>query len=331
MLISDVYEGGLMFDCTYEALQQPISRYEMAVILNNTGTNIGREPTVTIQNAAAYIPDYESIAPQFVNAVEQSYGKGYLTGMQDGSFQGGNNLRRSEAATVIYRYLWGGQMAPFAKTNQVTTLELPADFVPFAIRYQSMTETERRIALFGDANKTYFYSSADAAPYMETITVPIWTLDQDGSKVPSSTSLTVHRLVALEVQLIFQEIFNDPEQFPIYGGWSIGGSRYSDTMRHAWGCAIDINAFYNCECTTDWNAGTTRVTCGYGWWPAGYGWSSQCGTLSGPSPYSIAPGSSVIRAFNRYGWGWGGQGYSLHTDGTQKFDFMHFSILPSGG
>lgn len=331
VLVSDVYSGGVIFECTYQSLEQPINRYEMAVILNNVGTNVGMEPTVTVSGAADYIPDYDSISAEYVNAVEQAYGKGLLTGVEDGSFLGDNYLKRCEAAAVIYRYLWGGEMAPFAQENKITTIDTPVDFVPFAVQYQSMTDAERRTALFGDPNKTYFASAAEAAAYMETVTVPIWTLDQNGNKVSSSTSITVHKLVAHEVQLIFEEIYNDPERFPIYGGWSIGGARFTDTLRHSWGCAIDINAFYNCECTTNWNTGATTVTCGYGWWPAGTNWTTFAGSMTGPSPYSISAGSSVVRAFAKYGWGWGGQGYSLHSDGSQKFDYMHFSILPSGG
>ncbi len=331
VLVSDVYEGGIMFPCTYWDLEQPISRYEMAVILTNICTNVSMEKTVVVTAPEDYIPDYWDIRAEFVNAVEQSYGKGLLTGDENGNFNGDDNLRRSEAAAVIYRYLWGGELAPFAERPEVQWVETPIDFVPFAVQYQSMSETERRLALFGDANKSYFSSAAEAAPFMETVTVPIWTLDSFGNKISSSTSVTVHYLVAKEIRLIFEEIYNDPEQFPIYGGWSIGGSRYTDTMRHSWGCAIDINAFYNCECTTNWNTGSTRVTCGYGWWPEGSAWSTFSGSMSGPSPYSIAPGSSVVRAFAKYGWGWGGQGYSLKSDGSQKFDYMHFSILPSGG
>ena len=331
VLVADVYSGGVMFECTYAELEKPITRYEMAVILTNACTNIALEPTVTVTDAASYIPDYPSIPGEYVNAVEQSYGKGLLTGMQDSSFAGSGNLRRCEAAAVIYRYLWGCELAPFAKKNSVSNVEVDANFVPFAVQYQSMSETERRTALFGNPNKTYFASAAEAAAYMTTVTVPIWTMDKSGNKISSSTTVTVHRLVAKEIQLIFEEIYNDPERFPIYGGWSIGGSRYTDTMRHSWGCAIDINAFYNCECTVNWTSGTNRVTCGYGWWPSGTEKSVFAGTMTEPSPYSISAGSSVVRAFARYGWGWGGQGYSLKSNGNQKFDYMHFSILPSGG
>ena len=106
---------------------------------------------------------------------------------------------------------------------------------------------------------------------------------------------------------------------------------YTDTMRHSWGCAVDINALYNCECRMYWSAGSCTVTCGYGWWPEGTAWTAFAGSLSAPSPYSISADGSVVRAFAKYGWGWGGQGYSVQSNGSQKFDYMHFSVMPSGG
>ncbi len=339
ILVSDVYSGGVMFECTAAELDKPMSRYEMAVVLANVCTNIAMDSTVVVENAADYITDYDIIDEQYVSAVEQACGKLLLTGMEDGSFSGESSLRRCEAATVIYRFLFeydvnGDKGLAEYATRPVasTTISAPTGFVSFAQQYQTMTDAERRLALFGNSNKTYFTSSADAAGYMETVTVPIWIIDRNtGLKTSSSTSITVHRLVADEVQYIFQDIYNDPEQFPIYGGWSLGGARYTDSLRHSWGCAIDVNAYYNCECTTNWNTGTTNVTCGYGWWPTDTAWTSFAGTMTSSSPYSISSGSSVVEAFARYGWGWGGQGYSLHSDGSQKFDFMHFSILPSGG
>ena len=111
-------------------------------------------------------------------------------------------------------------------------------------------------------------------------------------------------------------------------------------MRHAWGCAIDINAYYNCECNT--RSGYLKVTCGYGWWPQlkdannrPYGAASDtyfAGTMTSASPYSIGKnpgeyGYRVVKAFQTYGWGWGGNGWS----GGTSYDYMHFSVLPSGG
>ena len=208
----------------------------------------------------------------------------------------------------------------------------------------STPDAEARTKLFGSANKRYFTSSSDASGYMTTITIPFWTISKTGAKYESSGTLVVHKLVADEVQQIFQRIFNDPEQFPIYAN-NVGGARYSDAMRHAWGCAIDINPLYNCEC--NFRSGYQRVTCGYGWWPAGMDgqtWvgrsaASYHGKLTEASPYSIAPGGSVVKAFAAYGWGWGGSGTN-DAGGSQtakgwssgrNFDFMHFSVLPTGG
>ena len=145
---------------------------------------------------------------------------------------------------------------------------------------------------------------------MTTITIPTWRIGQNGQKVSATETLTVHKLVKDEIALIFQEIYNDPERFPIKAG-NIGGARFSDTLRHSWGCAIDINPNENYYCQVV--NGQARALTGSHWSP-------------GTDPYSITPGGSVVRAFAKYGWGWGGQGWS-----GGYYDYMHFSILPTGG
>ena len=118
---------------------------------------------------------------------------------------------------------------------------------------------------------------------------------------------------------IFQRIFEDEEKFPIA---SVGGLRCTDTMRHAWGAAVDINPDANCA--ADRVDGAVKITVGQGWWPLGTEKSEWAGTLAEPSPYSIAAGGSVVRAFAAYGWGWGGTWQSSR-------DFMHFSVRTDGG
>ena len=121
--------------------------------------------------------------------------------------------------------------------------------------------------------------------------------------------------MADEVQAIFEEIYNDPEQFPIH---ALGGARFTDTLRHSWGCAIDINPVENfyCYTTTDPYTAVTGTTC--------YKYSD--------SPYCITPDSSVVRIFAKYGWGWGGgtaeNGYS---GWSTTADYMHFSVRHDGG
>ncbi len=189
---------------------------------------------------------------------------------------------------------------------------------------------QAKTLLFGDANKSYFSSAAEAAPYMTDVAVPIWTMDKSGNRFSATAYLTVNKILANEVKSIFNQIYNDPEKFPIYGGWSVGGARFTDTMRHSWGAAIDINALYNAECNL--KSGYLKVTCGYGWWPVGHADSTFAGSMTEQSYYSIGKvpgeyGYSVVKAFADHGWGWGGNGWS----GGLSFDYMHFSILPSGG
>ncbi len=336
LLVADVYSGSnAMFPCTKEELQKNITRYEMAVIMSNLLTNVCMDTVVEIDGAEDYIGDYASIGKSYLSAVEQVWGKKIIVG-DGGDFKGSSELTRAQAVVVVWRFLFqydlkSEDLAEFAsQPGEAGKVEEDANFVSFAKQYQSMTTAQQRQALFGDPNKTYFYSAADAAPYMTDITIPIWTMDKTGNKFPSTMTITMHKLVAKEVSLIFQEIYNDPEKFPIYGGWSVGGARFTDTLRHSWGCAIDINALYNCECNL--KSGYLRVTCGYGWWPVGHADGSFAGSMTGPSYYSIGKnpgeyGYSVVKAFAKYGWGWGGNGWS----GGKSFDYMHFSILASGG
>lgn len=361
ILVADVYQsrtGGeqeVLFPCTFEAMEENISRYEMAVILTNACTNMQMEKPVVVTNMAASVPDFGEIeATAYTSAVEQSYGKGLLTGYTDGSFRGENDLRRCEAAVVAYRMLWSGdrQIPAWASQPEVRAVTSSAaefgGYPSFALWLQNghldawgKPDAEARRLLFGSENKYYFSSSAEAAPYMESISVPIWIINSQQQKESSVAYLTVHKLVANEVRAIFQMIYDDPERYPIYG-YAVGGARFSDTMRHSWGCAIDINPYFNCEC--NFRSGYQRVTCGYGWWPEGMDgmtWvnrntSAYHGSMSGPSPYSITPNGSVVRAFAAYGWGWGGSGSNVIGEqrgwsSGNNFDFMHFSVLTSGG
>lgn len=309
--------GSLLFDCTAEELNAEITRGEMAVIVSNICEKTFREDEVTLASPEDHLSDYYSINDDYMPAVLQAYGKGILVGYEDGSYRDTGCLTRAEAATVIYRMLWSGdrKIPDYAEeiedqvgTDEVEWVDETEEFVSFAVRYRSMTDSERRTALFGDPNKTYFASAAEAAPYMREITVPAWKVDRNGSKYSSTITLTVHYLVAEELNRIFQEIYSDPEQFPIC---SWGGARFTDTLRHSWGCAIDLNADQNCYCNV--SGGTTRVLAGSGWWP-------------GTNQYSFTSDCSVVRIFAKYGWGWGGQGYS-----GGYYDYMHFSILSSGG
>ncbi len=337
--------AGLDIPCTYDALQQDITRYEMAVMIANFLTIVRGESTVDGTGAESVIPDLGEAPAGYRDAVIQVYGKGIINGLintdgvVDGSFCGWSGLTRAQAAAVMIRLVdtsartpvdFGGSSAEGsvpADGNPYRLADAPNGTTPFALWARQTgllgaygTTAAFNELFFGSADKSYFTSAADAAPYMMDVTVNVWKLGSDGGKYASTMTLTVHKYLAADVYDIFQQIFNDPEQFPIN---SAGGARFSDTMRHAWGAAIDLNYNENCECNT--SSGSLSVTCGSGWWPLGMDSSSYAGSLTGPSPYSISPTGSVVKAFADYGWGWGGS-----WTGTSR-DFMHFSILSSGG
>ena len=204
-------------------------------------------------------------------------------------------------------------------------------------------DAEARTRLFGDPDKYYFATIAEAAPYIEAVTLPVWGTDRSGLKYETSVTINLNKCVVEEVKLIFAQIFNDPERYCMAG--CVGGGRFTGEQgRHAWGCAIDINATYNCEC--NFLSGSFVPTCGYGWWPivedeAGFRWAGRSlsayrGSLGAPSQFSISPTGSVVKAFNDYGWGWGGSGSNIVGEGSgwgggTNFDFMHFSVRPDGG
>lgn len=297
-----------LFPCTAASLNTNISRYEMAYILNGVLYSAFYEKQMELKDSADsfanYIADYTQMDKAYQAPVEQVYSKGILTGYDDGSFVGGNALTRAEAATVILRLAWSSkrQAAAFAKEKEIP-VPTPGS-ASFAMQYRSMSNAQRRQMLFGNANKTYFTSANDASGYMVSFQVPVWRLSSSGKK-SDKVWVNVHKLVATEVKAIFNEIYNDPERFPMN---AVGSARYSDTMRHSWGCAIDINPNENYY--INYRTGQTVGSFCY---------------KNGSSPYCITPNSSVVRAFARQGWGWGGQGWSTAAD------YMHFSILSSGG
>ena len=89
---------GLDITCTYSALEQPITRYEMSVMINNLCNNVYSETPVTLESPSAVIGDYDTMASKYHEPVVQAYGKGILDGYDDGMFHG------AEKSPQISRY-----------------------------------------------------------------------------------------------------------------------------------------------------------------------------------------------------------------------------------
>ena len=145
----------------------------------------------------------------------------------------------------------------------------------------------------------YPTTEAEALPLMVEVTVPVWRLS-GGKKISSTATLTVHNMIAEKVRLVFEEIYNGDEKFPIrdVGGYAWRGGR----SEHNGGTAIDIN--YN-ENYCIYNNGTVI---GKYWKP-------------GEDVYSINPYGDVVNAFERHGFTWGGDAW------RNPRDYMHFSYL----
>ncbi len=71
---------GVDIPCTYEALEVPITRYEMAVLVSNVVYNVYGENIMEIQSPETNITDYADIWTAYRGPVEQAYGKGILPG-----------------------------------------------------------------------------------------------------------------------------------------------------------------------------------------------------------------------------------------------------------
>ena len=320
---------GLDIPCTAAALDTAITRYEMCVMLSNFCSNVFSENFVELQNLQTAIADYSSIESKYVSSVEQAYGKGILTGYEDGTFRGNDTMTRSQAAAVVVRTAWPDERIEVSDANEVTgstpstdpdtgSAMDPADSFAWESRNYiddwGNVSAEGRLILFGDANKSYFTGSeANLADYIVTVQVQTWDINSAGEYYTRTWNLEVNKAVAQEVVAIFEEIYASSERFPIH---ALGGARYTDSLRHSWGCAIDINPVENYYVnTTTWTALT----------------GSYCYKTS-DSPYCIRPDGIVVETFAKYGWGWGGgTAENDYTGWNTTADYMHFSILESGG
>lgn len=152
-----------------------------------------------------------------------------------------------------------------------------------------------------DSLKKNYPSYKSAAEAVQvSVTFPVWKVDKNGEKYASTATIKVHQQIADKVKLVFEEIFNGPEKFPIkdIGGYAWRGGR----SEHNGGTAIDINPNEN-YCI--------------------YNNGSKIGSYWKPDvdQYSIKPYGDVTNAFEKYGFTWGGDSWS------NPRDYMHFSYL----
>ncbi len=87
-----------------EAVGQPMSRYEMALVVSNTLYKINAKLPTPQEQAAQMdtTPDYQELPAAYRNAVLLAKATGVLSGMDSaGTFGGSGNLSRAQAAVVL--------------------------------------------------------------------------------------------------------------------------------------------------------------------------------------------------------------------------------------
>ena len=99
--IAQQYSAANGWDASVD--QTNITRYDMAQILANVATAQSWEApdSLTLMYARLLIKDWDSIPTQYRNAVASSYARGFLSGDDQGNFNGEASTKRAEAAVVL--------------------------------------------------------------------------------------------------------------------------------------------------------------------------------------------------------------------------------------
>lgn len=159
--------------------------------------------------------------------------------------------------------------------------------------------------LFGevvDDPRLVYETAEEAEAHMVTIPITVWDFT-DSSKTEKYTKtieLTVHEKLADTVQALFQEIYEQPEQYCFN---YVSGYRFATKSEHTPGLAIDVNPDQNYYCDPEGNA--------------------LVGKYFDPEndPYSFPIDGGVQQIFEKYGFTRGINWRSGYKD------YMHFSFF----
>ena len=301
-----------------DRLDAPITRQDTAVLVDRVLLRLFKADPVAIDLSAQVFTDFTSLPEPYRASVLQCCARGITKGYEDGCFGGGDPLSRASGASLLVRALAVAQEPPAEAVPPVedpapqpeepaTSLTPPGGEVVMTGPLRALGDNgEKRMLLYGTDEVNRYSSKEEADAHVTTVTVPVWRLDKTtGIKTPNAISFQVNAAIADDMVQIFTEIFNDPEQVPIY---SIGGYAWRGTGakgEHNCGTAVDINYLENYQIYPD-----GRVAAGQCWLP-------------GENPWSIPEEGSVVRIFNAYGYSWGGNAWPSYSNK----DYMHFSYL----
>lgn len=314
-LTVDVAEQSLMTFKDYESLSEWAKPAAAAMVNHQivTGTDLGKiEPKAFISRAQAMVILTKALKVTEKSPVSSRKSDAALGKLM---YQAYSNLQNKEDVSTpseepkpfnldsIYDEPEKKEdSSPISRGGRRSFASLESLYTPEELMRMLGNNAIKYAAIFGDAETERYQTPEEALKHMVGVTVDVWSLNSNGSKTTTKRTVTVHRAIAETIRLVFKEIYEGPEQFPIkyLGGYAW---RPSSTSEHRWGLAIDINSDENYMIRKD---GT--VVAGSFWLP-------------GENPYSIKPDGDVVRAFKKYGFTWGGDAWPMSND------YMHFSFL----
>ena len=275
-----VVQQGDFLSVTGGSLDRPVTRQETAVLLDRVLRNVKGLSLTKVNVDLAEISDLDDMPETY---------RGPVLLMRA--------LDRTETGA--------GQTAPENSGAWGQSGELPPVSVQPGDGLRELGSNDEKLTrLFGTAQQSRYATEEEAGANMTQVTVPVWKLSREtGEKTGSTITFTVNAAIADDMTAIFTEIYNDPEQFPIYSVEGYAWRGASATGEHNCGTAVDINANENYQVYPD-----GRVGAGSHWTP-------------GEDPWSIPEDGSVVRIFRSYGYSWGGNAWPTNRD------YMHFSYL----
>ena len=293
-----------------------IQRQDLCVMLYNVLDAVGIEaPAIAGDACVEDYPDVTDIKDYAVDAMVTMVDYTVVNGISSADNQTvlapDGTATREQALIMASRFCTafegivdpeGPQVTPDNTPSEPDTPDMPdiPAFDPDSM--PSLTDAEKMELVYGVGGEKY-QTAEEAEANMVEIAVPVWRLQEDGTKTPGTAYLQVNRNLASIFESIFEEIYNGSEQFPIK---DVGCYSWR-TGEHSQGTAVDINWEENMEATINEDGSLTPTTGSY-WLP-------------GEDPYSIPEGGDVYNAFISHGFLWGGNAW------RSKRDYMHFSFF----
>lgn len=282
-----------------------IQRQDLCVILNNILDTAGIDaPAIAGDACVEDYPDVPDINDYAVDAmitmVDYAIVNGITNAGQPATLSPSDTATREQALIMATRFC--SVFADSAQNTSDDTTDHVSDSWEEPDLTMPLTDEEKMDLVYGVGGEKY-QTAEEAEANMVEIAVPVWRLQEDGTKTSGTAYLQVNSNLASIYEAVFEEIYNGDEQFPIK---DVGCYSWR-TGEHSQGTAVDINWEENMEATIN-EDGTLTPTTGSYWLP-------------GQDPYSIPEGGDVYNAFINHGFLWGGNAW------RSKRDYMHFSFF----